>query len=124
MAKVAEIDQDLWNKWVEGRPPEVKALCKRRSPDRLYRMKSSGRRVTIYSYSEDGTVTVNVSGKYNALTFERQVFGVDPDDLEECDLPKEDEPLGVLLTEREDVGAFIDEVRPTILTEREADNAS
>jgi len=35
------------------------------------------------------------------------VFGIKPEDLEECDLPGEDEILGVTLTEREDVRQFI-----------------
>ena len=57
-------------------------------------MKSTGHRVTMYSYSENGTVTVNVTGDYNVVVFERQVFGISPDDLEECDLPAPGEFLG------------------------------
>jgi hypothetical protein len=61
-------------------------------------MRSTGQRVFPVSYSEDGTVRVIVSGKYNLVSFEREVFGVEIDDLEECDLPGPDEPLGAILT--------------------------
>jgi len=118
MAIVNEIDPAAWKDWVESRPVEVQELCKKLPPDRLYRMKDSGHRVTIYSYSEDGTVTVNVTGEYNTLTFDRQVFGVSPDDLQECDLPEEEEQLGTMLTEDEEINDFIDEVRPAILAAR------
>ena len=84
MAKVAELDMVAFNAWVETRPPVVQALCERLPPDRLYRLKSSGHRVTLRSYCEDGTVTVNVTGQYNALAFDRYVFGIAPADLEEC----------------------------------------
>lgn len=119
MAKVREMNQEAWDEWVSSRPKSVQKLCRRLPGDRLYQMKSTGHRVTIYSYAEDGTVTVDVTGKYNALTFERQVFGVKPEDLEECELPAADEPLGATLTEREDVDTFIDAVRPAILKARE-----
>ncbi len=65
------------------------------------------------SYSENGTVTVAVSGEFNAVTFERQVFGVNPDDLDECDLPAKDEVTGVRTTDPEDVGAFCKMLRDT-----------
>lgn len=115
MAKVCEIDEKQWQEWVATRPPEVQALCIRLPPDRLYRMKSTGNRVTLYSYSENDTVTVNVLAAYNALTFERQVFGISPDDLEECELPGQDEPVGALLTDRADIDEFVDVMRPHIL---------
>ena len=112
MAKIKEIvDQAAWDAWVASRPPVVQELCALLPPDRLYLLKTSGHRVTLLSYSEDRTVTVAVTGAFNALTFERQVFGIKPEDLEECDLPGDDEPLGAILTEREDVDAFIDAVR-------------
>jgi hypothetical protein len=109
VAKICEgFKQAEFDAWAETRPPVVREMCKRLPPDRLYRMKSTGQRVTMYSYSENGTVTVNVTGQYNQITFDRRVFGVDPDNLEECDFPPSDEPIGTLLTEQEDVEAFID----------------
>ncbi len=96
MAKINEMNQPQWDQWVESRPPVVRDLCRRLPPDRLYRMKSTGQRVTIISYAEEGKVRVLVSGKYNFVCQEREVFGVDPDDMEECDLPAKNEPLGSL----------------------------
>ena len=113
MAKVIEINEVEWKKWVESRPEAVQQLCKKLPPDRLYLLKTSNHRVTLFSYSEDGTVTVNVTGKYNALTFERQVFGIKPEDLEECDLPDPNEPLGALLTEPDEIEAHIALLRET-----------
>lgn len=111
MAKVREMDQAAFEEWVADRPPVVQEMCKKLPPDRLYRMTSTGRRVTLYSYSGDGTVTVEVSPKYNALVFGRRVFGVAADDLAECDLPGPDEPVGALLTEDDDIDDFCRSVR-------------
>lgn len=97
MAKIFEWDEQQrkeWKDWVSTRPKVVKELCLRLPPDRLYLLKTSKSRVTIHCYSEDGTVTVNVTGEYNRVLFSRQVFGIKPDDLEECDLPGENEDLG------------------------------
>lgn len=90
-----------WNEWVATRPEPVKSLCERFDPWTLYRLASSGHRVRIHSYSEDGTMTVVVSGDFNFVAFERNVFGIKPDDLTECDLPAEGEVLGVGMTESE-----------------------
>ena len=121
MAKIIEWTKDqyeIWNEWVATRPPVVQELCTRFFPDRLYRLKSSGHRVTLYSFSEDGTITVNITGEYNVIMFDRQVFGINPADLEECDLPAPDEMTGTVLTEANDVNAFIDIVRPSILAKK------
>ena len=115
MAKIKNIvDQESWDAWVESRPPIVQEMCAMLPPDRLYLLKTSGHRVTLISYSENRTVTVDVTGEFNALSFDRQVFGIKPEDLEECDLPGDDEPLGTMLTERDDVEAFIDAIRPAV----------
>lgn len=112
MAVVREIiDQDGWQDWVATRPVVIQELCKKLPPDRLYLLKTSGHCVTIYSYSEDNTVTVDVSGEYNWVAFERRVFGISPENLEECDLPGDDELLGTGLTEENDIGQFIELLR-------------
>jgi hypothetical protein len=108
MAKIGALDQAAFDCWVAERPPEVQRLCKLLPPDRLYLLKTSGHRVTLRSYCEDGTVTVNVTGQYNVVTFDRYVFGIKPEDLEECDLPPAYAPVGTLLTEEAEVDAFID----------------
>ena len=119
MAKIAELtNPEGWAAWVASRPPIVRDLCAALPPDRLYLLKTSGHRGTVVSYSEDGTVTVAVTGEYNALMFDRQVFGIKPEDLEECDLPCDDDPLGTILTEREDVDTFIDAVHPGVRAAR------
>lgn len=99
--------------WVASRPEAVRDVAERFEPWSLYRLKGSGSRVTVYSFQETEpvTMTVNVSGQFNAVMFERQVFGVKPEDLEPCDLPADDEPLGAVLTEREDVDRYINDVR-------------
>lgn len=62
-------------------------------------MKSTGQRVYILSFFEpdpDGKIRcrVGVSGDFNVLAFERDVFGIDVEDLVECDLPAPGEPVG------------------------------
>ena len=84
-----------WAKWVAKRPPVVRAVAERFNPWTLYRL--DDHRVTLVSFSEDGTVTVAVTRHFNAVVFERQVFGIDPDRLVECDLPGENEMVGVLI---------------------------
>lgn len=121
MAKIPNLEMNMkaFDEWAESRPPEVQELIRRLPPDRLYRMKSTGSRVTLIAYAEDGTVRVNITGEFNAVVFERQVFGVKADDLEECELPKEGEPLGAMLTEDADINEYIDAVRPIVLAERD-----
>lgn len=99
-----------WAEWVESRPESVKAVAKRFDPWSLYLLKTTGQRVTILAIAEDGTVRVNVSGNYNFLIFERQVFGINPDDLEPCELPSDDELTGSLMTP-EQVDDNIEELR-------------
>ena len=116
-----EEQEKQWRKWVEERPEPVRTMARNYPPNRLYRMKSTGQRVILFSYSEDGTVTVDVTGEYNLVIFDRQVFGVDINNLEECDLPGEDEISGTFLTEEEDVDAHIDMIRPMILSAKKDD---
>ena len=110
MAKIMEWDEQEkqeWEEWVKSRPEVIQNLAKRFPPYNLYRLKTSGHRVVIYSYSEDETLTVKVSGEFNLITFERQVFGIKPENLEECDIPSPDEKVGVILTDPVDVDKFI-----------------
>ena len=94
MTVIREMDSEAWDRWVAERPAVIQEMCRRLPPNRLYRLKSSGHRVTIRSYCEDGTVTVYVAGEYNRVVFSRHVFGVDPNDLVECELPAPGEDLG------------------------------
>lgn len=91
-----------WKAWVASRPENVRIVAERFEPWSLYRMKSTGQRVTIYSFGEDKrgavTLTVDVRADVNLVVFERRVFGIDPNDLEPCDWPSDDEPTGALLS--------------------------
>jgi hypothetical protein len=61
-------------------------------------LKGSNQRVTLHSYDEgeDGSITlqVQVLARFNFVAFERRVFGIKPEDLEECDLPGDEELVG------------------------------
>ena len=100
--------------WVASRPLNVRAVAERFEPWSLYRIKPDGHRVTVLSFDEheDGsvTLTVCVSAEFNVVMFERQVFGVKPDDLEPCDIPAPSEPTGAILSS-EDVDENIDMLR-------------
>ena len=101
MAIVHEINEADWLKWVETRPESIRKMCRDFPPNKLYKLNTTGHRCMIYSYSEDGTMTVNVTGEYNFVIFERAVFGIRPEDLTECDLPSKDEKLGAVLSQEE-----------------------
>lgn len=91
-----------WEEWVETRPPAVRDAIRKHAiaPWKLYRLMSSGHRVFVYSISEPKTegepctVTVSISGQFNAVAFERNVFGIAFEDLVECGLPGPDELTG------------------------------
>ena len=101
-----EEQEPYWSEWLAEQPPTIRALIARYPPNRLYQM-ADGQRVTIAGYRDDGTVTVDVSGEFNLVTFERCVVGVDPAELVECDLPDEDELIGALLMERAEIDLFM-----------------
>lgn len=113
MAKLCELAED-WNEWVASRPPVVRKMCESHPGNLLYRMKSTKQRVFIIAYAENGTLRVGVSGRYNLTLFEREVFGVLPGDLEECELPAEGEKLGILQT-REETEEMIEALRPLLI---------
>ncbi len=106
--KIGEINNEAWEEWILERPECIHDLCRRFPPNILYKLNGSGNRVTVCSYNEAGTLTVDVSGEYNSVTFERQVFGVKPEDLTECDLPADDEILGAWFTEDDEILGLIE----------------
>jgi len=118
MATISELNKKIWEEWVESRPVEIQKLCRKFPPDRLYKIKNSNHKVTIISYNESGSMNVDVSGEYNLIVFERQVFGIEPDNLEECDLPNHNEPLGVKFTDSQEIDKYLDKIRPEILRKR------
>lgn len=102
--------ESAWKEWLAELPEKVRQVAERFDPWSLYRMKSTGHRVFICGMGEDqkgnATLTVLISAEYNFVIFAREVFGIEPDDLEPCGLPAEDELTGSLLTTQEDVEAF------------------
>jgi hypothetical protein len=74
--------------WYKALSEKVRARVDAYPPTKKYRMKATGRIVTLVSYDEDkkgncNTVTVEVSRDENPeLLFEREVFGVEFDELE------------------------------------------
>lgn len=77
-------DKAEWDEWVDSKSEPVKTLCKQFPPNKLYKLTTTNRLVTIYSYCEDNTITVNVLKKYNPdIFFEKAVFGIKPEELEE-----------------------------------------
>ena len=118
MAKCRDLNEPAFEEWLATRPREIQDLAHRFPPDRLYSLAPNGTRVIIYAYSEDETLIVDVLASFNALTFERRVFGIKPTDLTECDLPDPDETLGALLTDRGEIEAAIDMMREATQQER------
>ena len=108
-------ERSTWATWVASRPPVVRAACERIVPWKLYRMRGGDLRVVVHSFDEhdDGTITmkVDVLGMFNNIAFERRVFGIEVDDLVECDLPPDGEHLGVIFTEPDDVAAAMAQLR-------------
>lgn len=110
-----------WNKWISKRPEHVRKVAEKFDPWSLYRLKTSGDRCTLISFEEmqDKTVTMRVAitGRFNLVIFDRQVFGILPEDLELCDLPGPEEEVGTLLTSDKTIDEYIDFIRPIVLKE-------
>lgn len=90
--KWSDEQERLYDLWFRARPKVIRDMAERYNlrPDRLYRLKTTGSRVTLYSLDENGTVKVNVLYEFNRETMiapiqNRRVFGIDPADLEECE---------------------------------------
>jgi hypothetical protein len=76
--------------WLAERPPQVRALAERFPPNQLFRLKTTGQIVSTLAFAEDGTLRVLLDQKYNpAAIWSREVFGINPDDLEPCEVPKQ-----------------------------------
>jgi hypothetical protein len=80
--------------WVATKPKVIQDMAAKLDPWTLYRLKDTGHRCQLYAFSEDGTVQVSITGEYNLIEFGRRVFGIDPAELTECELPGPDELVG------------------------------
>jgi hypothetical protein len=122
IAEPAATEEAAFKEWLRSRPENVRAVAEKFDPWTLYRLKTTGQRVGIVSFSEakDGsvTLTVSVTGQFNLVEFDRNVFGILPDDLEPCDPPAEGEEVGTLLTDKKEIDAYIDLIRPSVLAAR------
>ena len=84
-AVIKKLQQSAWYKALSDK---VRARVDAYPPTKKYRMKTTGRIITLVSYDEDTngdchTATVDVSRDDNpSLLFERQVFGVEFHELE------------------------------------------
>src|SRR5580765_7300966 len=103
--------------WCIQRPEKVRVVAEQFEPWSLFKMKATGQRVVVTSFGEtkDGNIslTVLVSGRFNLTQFEREVFGISPDELEPCELPSPDEPVGAAMS-GEEVAMNIDNIRLTM----------
>jgi hypothetical protein len=74
--------------WFNSRPEKVRRIIADKPPWNRYRIKVTGQHCCLYSYSEDGTVTVTIDGHDSEVLaainriMPVNVFGIDPDDLE------------------------------------------
>jgi hypothetical protein len=104
VANYTEPKQEKWDEWLATRPKAVQEVGRRLVPWKLYRDKETGLRCTIAGFSErlEGVMLiVDFTGQFNLITFGRRVHDIDPDQLEECDLPAPGEPLGYTMNAEE-----------------------
>ncbi|MDE2470084.1 MAG: hypothetical protein KGL35_15405, partial [Bradyrhizobium sp.] len=87
-------EERIWQEWLATRPPVIRELAPKFPPYKLFRLTTTGQRCFVIGYSEDRTLQVQIDGAFNLVSFARQVFGIDPDTLVECELPAEGELLG------------------------------
>lgn len=89
MRPITEMDEETrleWEQWLAERPNSVKALATKLPPWFLYELTTTGQKVQIQAYAEDGTVRVLVLERWNGpMLFERSVFGIDPETLKPCE---------------------------------------
>lgn len=113
MANICEVTEQMessYEKWIlkelDGKA-KIADIARKYPPWKLFRMKSTGHRVAPYAFNNDGTITIFVSGLYNFVMFERTVFGVNPDDLEECSLPSASERVGIVITNDKEIDEYV-----------------
>lgn len=68
--------------WARSRPSSVRWMTRTLKPWNRYRIKATGQLCQMYSYSEDGTVTVVAADRIFGWALPLRVFGLKPIDLE------------------------------------------
>jgi len=77
-----------FEEWLKDRPEIIKTMAGKLKPWFRYRLKTTGQHCNLYSYSENGTVTIEVNGHDSEVLdainkmIPIGVFGINPDDLE------------------------------------------
>ena len=77
-----------FDEWLRDRPAVIKELAEKLPPWNRYQLKTTGQHCHLYSYSEDGTVTITVDGHDSEIldamnsAMPINVFGISSDDLE------------------------------------------
>jgi len=107
----------MWQRWLADAPAAVREIAKRLDPWSMYRLKTTRQRVVVLGINAEGKLRVNVLGKYNLLVPRFAVGGIDPDELEECEPPGTEEPVGSLMSSEEameNIDALRVRVRPDL----------
>ena len=71
-----------WDAWVAARPDCVRVVAERFKPWLTYRLKTTGQLCGIYSFNENGTITIDCDPGRFDFGVGTRVFGINPDDLE------------------------------------------
>lgn len=80
--------EDAYSAWLATRPQAIQDLGARFRPWKWYRLHQH--RCRVLAFSEDSTMRVAITQAMNPehpLVMDREVFGVGPDTLKECDAP-------------------------------------
>lgn len=102
----------FYEAWAASRPPGVQAAANLVNPWTIYLLKTTGQRVYVIAYGEDGTVRVRVEARFNPnLDFERSVFGVDPADLVPHGVPDDYDEDRQPLIPNSELDASLDAIR-------------
>jgi hypothetical protein len=102
-----------WKEWVANRPECIRSMIEKFefTPWKLYKLQPHGHRVTLVSFEEHKdsppTLKVAITAQFNLIVFERGVFGVKPEDLEECDLPSPNEPVGCAIKDPKEALEYV-----------------
>ena len=81
----SKLEELMEEDWFQSRPPDIQKMIVKYPPIVLYKFKDSGKVVYLYSYCEDGTVTVIHLGYGTEFAFMSRnwkVFDVKPEALE------------------------------------------
>jgi hypothetical protein len=81
--KIGELEEPAYSEWLAECPECIREMAAKWPLNVLWLLKPTGQRGAITSYAENGTVTVAFPWGLNLSGVE--VFGIDPNDLVECD---------------------------------------